>query len=817
MKEFYNQKFSTIDPHDILSRCTKLEMTDPLYGKLEVIQQIGSPNQILNLFDDPSEISENSPIILPIFNIYSELLQCVKLQKGKQIDLSPEGYINGFAYSGKLEKDQPVVITYCFETFFKISQTSFTVVLVIPQSFNTDVRDLKKYEIEKIDNVIGQLTQAGYKKLYLPVRPEYKFKFSKLEQNTDVRLLVPYENGFDCDLTQYASLGEVECFLYNSINNLSDQGILSKGHIAKPMKWENGLFYIRKDGVFFLDNNNKDDNYKYICSPILVKAHTRDTSSNNWGILLDWHDLNHVNHSQAFSKELFQTDGADLRKLLANKGVSIATDKRGRELFQCYLGNYQTERYALCVNRVGWNDECYVLPHKTFGVSQDLIVYQATVGLDNRYKSKGTLDQWREQVSRCIEPHSYLVFALCTAFSGQVIAPLNQKGFGFHFKGASSKGKSTALNLACSVWGNPNDFNCSWKSTGNALEHTAYMHNDGLLALDEIGEIADAKELGDIIYMLANGAGKSRMNKKLTTESSRIWNLIFLSSGEKSLKEIMREQGQEVKLGQEIRLAEIDIDCSHYGIFSTIDFAEDATKQAVDLKKRITQNYGVAGDAWLEYLTNEHLERFKELNDFLEIHRPLFTNKSKKGHIQRVANNFALVAAAGEVATIAGITGWKEGTALNAVLEVFDRWLYHFEYDSRTEIKEIFTRLKLMLSESVGFEKVDSAHTKNERVSNKLGYHKIHDGEKVFCILPEDFDNKFCKGLITRRVLELLSEYNFLICDSGKKHLKTIRLPNINDKTTKMYVIKASILNWNPPESESDIGNLGNSIENEQL
>ncbi len=45
----------------------------------------------------------------------------------------------------------------------------------------------------------------------------------------------------------------------------------------------------------------------------------------------------------------------------------------------------------------------------------------------------------------------------------------------------------------------------------------------------------------------------------------------------------MQEQGQKTKLGQEIRLADIDIDQSEYGIFDRLDFAEDGQSSLLNL------------------------------------------------------------------------------------------------------------------------------------------------------------------------------------------------------------------------------------------
>jgi len=160
---------------------------------------------------------------------------------------------------------------------------------------------------------------------------------------------------------------------------------LPKGHIAKPMKWEKGYFHIKQDGIFFVDEDSKGDSHtRFICSPILVKAKTRDNASNNWGVLLEWHDDKQVKHTQAVAMELFQTDGKELRTTLANQGVRIASDQRGRNLFQCYLMNYPIEQYALCVDRVGWHGDVFVLPHHHYGQMNEHIVYQSVTGLDNR-------------------------------------------------------------------------------------------------------------------------------------------------------------------------------------------------------------------------------------------------------------------------------------------------------------------------------------------------------------------------------------------------------------------------------------------------
>lgn len=804
----YDHPKELITPDAILNECTQLVSFNDAYSSHPVIQRFGSPEQPIYVDDgnvDINGVTYAQPLIMPIYDGQMELVQCAVMQDGQRVAVMPDGLARGFARYGDFDHAKPVIITYSLEAFFKIAQTGYAVVLVLlPTLCSNHKTELKPFDFEQIQFVINQLSQAGYKQLYLPVRIEqmYLEPFKKLEQSTAVRLLCQYlkigVSEFQIELSQDESVSEVLAFIDEAIEALPIKNILPKGHLAKPMKWENGHFHITQDGLYFVDEDKNGISHKrFISSPVLVVAKTRDDSSNNWGVLLKWKDDNEVEHTQALSMELFQTDGADLRKALSYQGVMIAPDQRARNLFQCYLMSYQTGQYALCVDRVGWHDDVFVLPHKQIGQSSsDLIVYQANNALDNRYQSKGTLEQWRSNVAQLAENHSLLAFSLCTAFAGQLLDPLNQQGGGFHIKGGSSKGKSTALNLASSVWGNPKQFYRTWRATGNALENTAYMHNDGFLVLDEIGEIANPKELGNVVYMLANGLGKGRMTKQITAKPMHQWKVIFLSSGEKSLKDIMTEQGQKTKLGQEIRLADIDIDQSEYGIFDSIDFAEDAPKQAIELSKRMADCYGVAGIAWLEYLTSNKGERMDEARELLDQYRQVLTVNQSQGHIVRVANYFALVATAGELATKANITGWKTGTAFNAVQKVFNQWLGSFEQVGDYENREIVTHVKAFFeaNESSRFEAITPDPDHIERINNRVGYWKIENGEKIFYVLPEQFKNEVCKGYDSRKAARALLAYNLLEHDTGKTS-KTARIPS-RKNAVKVYAVKEAIFSW---------------------
>ncbi|QXX87501.1 DUF927 domain-containing protein [Acinetobacter lwoffii] len=805
----YDHPKELITPNDILNECTQLVSFNDAYSSHPVIQRFGSPEQPIYVDDgnvDINGVTYAQPLILPVYDGQMELVQCAVMQDGQRVAVMPDGLARGFARYGDFDHAQPVIITYSLEAFFKVAQTGYAVALVLlPTLCSSHKTELKPYDFEQIKFVINQLSQAGYTKLYLPVRIEQMHlePFKELEQNTAVRLLCQYlrigVNQFQIELSQDESVSEVLAFIEEAIEALPEKTNLPKGHLAKPFKYGDGVFHLLENGLYYIEQTKEDELRRYISSPINVLAQTRDMTNNAWGRLLEWYDADGVKHIQALSMELFQSDGVELRKALAYQGVIIAPDGRARNLLQSYLMSYPTDARALCVDRVGWHDNIFVLPNKQIGQHEndELIVYQATQGVDSNYQSNCTLEQWQNNISIPIATHSKLVVALSSAFAGQLLAPLEQQnGAGVHFKGQSSKGKTTALYVGCSVWGKPSKYHKTWKSTGNALEHTAYMHNDGFLALDEIGEVTNPKELGNIVYMLANGKGKGRMTKQITAKPSYEWKVIFLSTGEKSLKEIMQESGQKTKLGQEIRLIDIDISHSEHGLFDQVDFAESAAKQSRLLVERSNQSYGVAGMEWLKYLTSDKERTTNQAKQLLEQYNLELVASHSQGHIVRVANAFALIAAAGELATQAGITGWKSGTAFNAVKAVFNEWVNDFEYVGDYENREYILQVKAFFeaNESSRFESITPDPEHIEKIINRVGYWKIENGEKLFLVLPEQFKNEVCKSLDSRKVAKALLIQELLEHDTGK-NTKTVRLPS-RSKAIRVYAVKEAIFSW---------------------
>jgi putative DNA primase/helicase len=194
------------------------------------------------------------------------------------------------------------------------------------------------------------------------------------------------------------------------------------------------------------------------------------------------------------------------------------------------------------------------------------------------------------------------MLALSIAFAAPLLKLVNEESRAIHLVGNSSMGKTTALNIAASVWGGgrENGFIKQWRTTCNALEVVAETHRDCLLPLDELSQ-ADSKSVGDMVYMLANNQGKARLKSSITLRNLNQWRVLILSSGEVTLQTKIEESGKKALVGMEVRFVSIQADAGNsYGIFENLhEFASGETLSKY-LKEASTKYYGTAIRAFLE-------------------------------------------------------------------------------------------------------------------------------------------------------------------------------------------------------------------------
>jgi putative DNA primase/helicase len=586
---------------------------------------------------------------------------------------------------------------------------------------------------------------------------------------------------------------------------------------------DNDPFHLDRSGLWFTAPEKRP---MWICTGLRVAALTRADDRNGWGFLLEFRDSDGHAKSWAMPSSMLSGDGAEWAGRLRDMGLRMAPGSRPRNLLAQYIDTRRVQERVTCVDRVGWHGPVYVLPSgsiasKAIASEGQRYVFQSDSGMEDTFRRHGALEAWRDSVAALAVGNSRLAFALCCAFAGPLLRLVGMESGGFHFRGDSSQGKTTALKVAASVWGRPS-YMQRWRTTDNALEATAVQHCDCTLILDEFGQL-DPRVAGECAYMLANDQEKGRATRGGLARKRRTWRLLFLSSGEVSLSDHMAEAGKRTRAGMEVRMLDVPLDAGMgMGGIEVLHGQEGAGALADAIVSAATREYGTAGRAWLEWLC----ERVDVLPDQLQVDvdriRAELVPEAASEQVRRAGSRFALVAVAGELATKAGITGWAVGEAERAVRKCFASWLGARGHMDNGEDAAMLHQVRRFLELNgegrfAWWHRAMDDHT--PKTLNRAGFRRLLDdegkpiksdsdhmreyGERMnaadadrarvdYIILREVFEREVCQGFDARAVAKLLHKRGHLQGE-GDRLQDRQRLPGMGGDKVPCYHFKPSI------------------------
>lgn len=579
---------------------------------------------------------------------------------------------------------------------------------------------------------------------------------------------------------------EVAAVTGQSVDVAEGAGDASRTAVADPYSLDDrGVWFHPKDK----EGNPLEP--EWICSPLEVTALVRDKASESWGRLLEFVDKDGVRHVWSMPMTLLAGSGEDLRRELLRLGLQISPSTKARNHLAAYLTTARPELRARCVDRTGWHDGVFVLPDQTIGGASERVIYQAET-ISRQYSQAGTLEDWKAHVASMCVGNSRLVLAVSAAFAAMLLNRAGAENGGLHFVGSSSTGKTSALRVAGSVFGD-SDYLQRWRATANGLEGLAALHSDALLILDELAQV-DAKEAGEVAYMLGNGTGKTRATRNGGAKQRKTFRLLFLSAGEIGLSQHMREAGKKVRAGQEVRLVDIPADAgAGFGMFENLHGHESGAAFATSLSDASATYYGNAAIEFLRTVADQ--ENFEALPGVLRDLKAQFVAENlpdgASGQVYRVCERFALIAAAGELATHYSITGWPEHDAENAAAKCFAAWVEQRGGSGDHERQAILAQVRQFFEQHGESRFASKNGNDQSKTVNRCGFREMsHDSTRYF-VLPEAFRTDVCAGLDSRSVVKSLLDAGWIEPDADGKPQRREYLPGMG--RTRCYVFNVTM------------------------
>jgi putative DNA primase/helicase len=553
---------------------------------------------------------------------------------------------------------------------------------------------------------------------------------------------------------------------------------------------------LNKKGVF----DDRQHRMEWICGPLLV-THTIVTNGVFGRVLVFRNKLGKIG-TWIINEDELQKASQGLAQELARQGLAIRP-RQGKNLVE-YVGACHPSKQCEGISELGWhhnsdNDLIYALPEQVILPPQRNLYMRwmphgsgMTASEDDH--PKGSFADWQQRVSTPACQIKAGILMLSAGFASALLkfAP-ETINFILNFYGKSTKGKSTALVLAASIWGNPDRYIQSWNITELAMLDLAGNYRDRPMIMDELGEGTHKDtQIVSMLYRIASGQGRTRSSATGSVTKNKRFRTIVLSSAEYSLAQAMRNTGKIPPDGAVHRGLDIEI----------IDAAAELPEaHRENFIKKLTGDckryYGTAGTAFVQCLVDE----FRDGNDLKEYLRDRgksiladFGLPSTDILLKRGLERFVLLTVAGELAARYGIMRTSGSFVREAIRGYAKAW--HQSHSLASKQNNLI-------------EDIASFIFKNERRFQKKGHTApancvgwiVHIKQNRFYAFHKDGLKEAANQMADiEQIAKLLQEKGFLFQNDPKKFVSKVPVDLPNARRWA-YAVKDTILERGPDEN----------------
>lgn len=290
---------------------------------------------------------------------------------------------------------------------------------------------------------------------------------------------------------------------------------------------------------------------------------------------------------------------------LAGSGIAV-TSQNARAFIQ-YISDMENMNYYLIPEKKSIGRFGYI-PDEGFSPFVDGLIFDGDANFKAMFqtvRSRGSETKWLETAAEVREMSTTVKIILAASFASVLLEPLNCLPFFVHLWGVDSgTGKTVALMVAASVWGDPavGAYVKTFDGTVVGMEKTAAFLNNLPFCLDELQLAKDSKGRTTFdVYKLAQGVGRTRGNRSGGVDLTPTWRNCILTTGESPLTGTASGAGAVNRV--------IDIECKS---------AQAVIKDGMRISSAVKRNYGFAGRKFVERLyqpgvIDQVSERYREL------------------------------------------------------------------------------------------------------------------------------------------------------------------------------------------------------------
>jgi len=332
---------------------------------------------------------------------------------------------------------------------------------------------------------------------------------------------------------------------------------------------------------------------------------------------------------------------------LSDQGIEVTSENSGA--FVKYMSDVCTLNYKeipekKSVSRLGY------IQDEGFSPYVDNLVFDGDQNFKHAFdsiKSHGNYADWISLMRNIRQTNVAARIELAASFASALVQPCGCLPFFVHlWGGESGTGKTVALMIAASVWGNPDLHNGGYIQTFNSTmvgrERFAAFFNNLPLCIDELQLTKDAhgKMMFDV-YQLAEGIGRSRGNKTGGVDKTPTWSNCIMTTGETPIT------GGNAGAGAINRVIEIECSPTH-----------KIVESGHDVVAALCKAYGHAGRDFVSHL---YTDSGDELRRSQKLYSAFFKELSENDTTEKQAMAAACILVADTLAT-----EWifKDGRAL---------------------------------------------------------------------------------------------------------------------------------------------------------